>query len=322
MNDIVIKAEHLPESLPDLARFALVGRDKLAAVRAEISAIKKVGLAKDVLEQKKAEAQEIAELVTLSEVKIGAMLREIPKATPNNNPFHEFDTAVDFVKPKSETLKEIGIEQKTAERFQKMAEHETIVYEAIEEARRNDDIISRAAVLKKIADAEHKPHVAFNSGCNEWYTPADIIEAARRMMGGIDLDPASSEIANRVVKAAKYYTAETNGLDKEWGGNVWLNPPYSAELIECFAQKAVKETPNIRQMIILVNNATETKWFRALVGISSAICFPSSRVKFYLPDGKTGSPLQGQALLYVGANPSEFLAEFSAFGWGAALNGI
>ena len=322
MNDMIMTAGQLPDSLPDLARFALVGRDKLAAVRAEISAIKKVGLAKDVLEQKKAEAQDIAELVTLSEVKIGAMLKEIPKATPNNNPFHEFDTAVDFVKPKSETLKEIGIEQKTAERFQKMAEHENIVHEAIEEARRNDDIISRAAVLKKIADAEHKPHVAFNSGCNEWYTPADIIEAARRMMGGIDLDPASSDIANHVVKAAKYYTAEMNGLDKAWWGNVWLNPPYSADLIEAFTQKAVKESPNIRQMIILVNNATETKWFRALVGISSAICFPSSRVKFYLPDGKTGSPLQGQALLYVGANPSEFLAEFSAFGWGAALNGI
>lgn len=323
MNDVIMTAGQLPESLPDLARFALVGRDKLAAVRAEISAIKKVGLAKDVLEQKKAEAQEIAELVTLSEVKIGAMLREIPKATTNHKgAVLENRTGADFLKPKRQVIAEIGIKPDTAERFQKMAEHEDIVREAIAEAREHDDIVSRAAVLKKIADAEHKPHVAYNTGCNEWYTPADIIEAARRMMGGIDLDPASSDIANRVVKADKYYTAETNGIDKAWWGNVWLNPPYSAELIECFTQKAVKETPNIRQMIILVNNATETKWFRALVGISSAICFPSSRVKFYLPDGKTGSPLQGQALLYVGANPSEFLAEFSAFGWGAALNGI
>lgn len=322
MNDIITTTTQLPENLPDLARFALVGREKLTAVRAEINAIKKVGLAKEVLEQKKAEAQEIAELVTLSEVKIGAMLREIPKATPNNNSFHEFDTDVDFVKPKSETLKEIGIEQKTAERFQKMAEHEEIVHEAIEEARRNDDIVSRAAVLKKIADAEHKPHIAYNSGNNEWYTPADIIEAARRMMGGIDLDPASSDIANKVVKAGKYYTAETNGLDKEWFGNVWLNPPYAAELIEAFTNKATAEAPNIKQMIILVNNATETRWFRSLVGISSAICFPSSRVKFYLPNGKVGAPLQGQALLYVGADPSKFLAEFAAFGWGAVLNGV
>ena len=125
MNDIITTTTQLPENLPDLARFALVGREKLTAVRAEINAIKKVGLAKDVLEQKKAEAQEIAELVTLSEVKIGAMLREIPKATTNHKKADlENRTDADFLKPKREVIAEIGIKPDTAERFQKMAEHE------------------------------------------------------------------------------------------------------------------------------------------------------------------------------------------------------
>jgi hypothetical protein len=60
------------------------------------------------------------------------------------------------------------------------------------------------------------------TGNNEWYTPAKYIEAARAVLGSIDVDPASNNIAQRIVGAAKYYTKENSGLDKEWHGNVWL----------------------------------------------------------------------------------------------------
>lgn len=165
-------------------------------------------------------------------------------------------------------------------------------------------------------EQESKPHVAYNSGNNEWYTPSEYIEAARKVMGHIDLDPASSDIANEVVKAGTYYTAEDNGLTKLWFGNVWMNPPYSADLIGQFVDKLAADRKTYHQAIVLVNNATETKWFGTLVDISSAIVFPSSRVKFYMPDGKTGAPLQGQAIIYVGDSPDEFLCEFDKFGWG------
>ena len=166
-----------------------------------------------------------------------------------------------------------------------------------------------------VQDVVKRPHVSYNSGNNEWYTPADIIEAARETMGSIDLDPASSEIAQEVVKAKEYYTAETNGLDKKWHGNVWLNPPYASDLIGLFIDKLVSDMPNIEQAMILVNNATETEWFNKLIPNASAVCFPRSRVKFYMPDGRTGAPLQGQAILYYGKNRDAFIKNFAEKGW-------
>ena len=320
---IELRRTELPATMDDLAKFALIGRDKLQAVRAEIAAIEKVGLASEVLEQKRAEAQEIAELVTLSEVRMGEMLSEIPKASGGNhgNQYTGGKTRTDaeFGKPKSQVLKELHIGQDTAERYQQMAAHPEIVEQAIQEARENDDIVSRAAVLRKIKESK-KPHVAYNSGENEWYTPSEYIEAARGLMGSIDLDPASSDIANETVKASRYYTEEMDGLSLPWGGNVWMNPPYSSDKIGAFIDKLEEELPNIKSALVLVNNATETAWFVKLVGMSSAVCFPRGRIKFIDAQGRnSGAPLQGQAVLYIGLDTEAFCDTFSRFGWTAVI---
>lgn len=170
-----------------------------------------------------------------------------------------------------------------------------------------------------VLEVQKRPHVANNSGNNEWYTPHEYIEAARKAMGSIDTDPASNDIANKVVKAEKYYTIETDGLAHDWHGNVWMNPPYSSDLITKFIEKLKEQRGNYEQAIILVNNATETQWFYEIVKIASAVCFPKSRVKFYMPDGKTGAPLQGQAVLYVGDNYEKFISAFGGIGWTAKI---
>ena len=86
MNEITIVNEQLPSTIEDLSRFVLIGREKLVAVRAEIRAIDKVGLATEVRQQKLAEAQDIAEAVLDAETRIGELMAQVPKATKNNNP--------------------------------------------------------------------------------------------------------------------------------------------------------------------------------------------------------------------------------------------
>ena len=307
----------IPATIEDLSKFVLIGRDKLQAVRAEIAAIKKVGLASEVLEQKRAEAQEIAELVTLSEMRMGEMLSEIPKAQGQRNDLQLHPHGRD--KLKREVIADAGIARHAADEYQQMAAHPDIVEQAIAEARENDDIVSRASVLRKIKESK-KPHVSFNSGENEWYTPPEYIEAARSVMGSIDLDPATSDIANKTVQASHYYTAEMNGLEKPWFGNVWMNPPYSSDKIGAFVDKLVVERPNIDGAIVLVNNATETAWFIKLIDIASAVCFPRGRVKFIDTQGNSsGAPLQGQAVIYIGNSVDRFCDEFSRFGWLAVV---
>ena len=159
------------------------------------------------------------------------------------------------------------------------------------------------------------PYIAYNSGDNEWYTPKDYIERAIAVMGSIDLDPASTEVANTIVRATCFYTKEDDGLTTDWAGRVWMNPPYAADLIGKFVEKLLV-SPGVTEAIVLVNNATETKWFQSLAKRATAVCFPAGRVKFWHPEkaSKASVPLQGQAVLYVGHNARAFVAHFSDLG--------
>lgn len=158
-------------------------------------------------------------------------------------------------------------------------------------------------------------HVAHNSGENEWYTPSQYIEAARTVMGSIDVDPATSLLANETVKAETIYTAQDDGLTKEWYGNVWLNPPYAQPLIAQFSAAVVAKRADYAAACVLVNNATDTNWLQNMLGICDAACFLRGRVKFIDKHGDpSGAPLQGQVILYMGPDAKQFTGVFSVFG--------
>lgn len=154
------------------------------------------------------------------------------------------------------------------------------------------------------------------TGENEWYTPEQHIELARRVLGQIDIDPASNDHAQKTVKAATYYTAETNGLDKEWNGKVWMNPPYSQPIIVHFVEKIIAEYESGRceEAIMLTHNSTDTAWGNLLFKHADAMCFTKGRVKFESATGEKAATAMGQIFTYFGPNPERFRDVFKEVG--------
>lgn len=161
MKEITIAKSNLPTSIEDLSKFVLVGREKIIAVRAEIRAINKLGLAEEVRKQKLDEAQMISEAVLDAEVKIGSLTAQMPKATGGTPYKHSTtDSAVGSRnKTKYEAVEEIGFTPKQVEHFETLAKYPEIVEQAKAEARENDDIVSRTFVLEKIKQANRKADI-------------------------------------------------------------------------------------------------------------------------------------------------------------------
>ena len=148
MNELTTTQTYLPETIPDLKKFILIGREKLAAVRAEIRAIDKVGLAKEVHQQKLLEAQEIAEAVTDAEVRMGELLQETD--------FDKGGRPSDKTsRPQTTSLRDIGISKDQSAQFQLMARHPEDVEKAKAQAKERGEVLSRSAVLKEIG--KHAP---------------------------------------------------------------------------------------------------------------------------------------------------------------------
>jgi len=58
----------------------------------------------------------------------------------------------------------------------------------------------------------------------DWWTPLPIVEAARTVLGGIDLDPMSCAEVQERIRATAYFTKEDDCFTRPWHGAVLLNP--------------------------------------------------------------------------------------------------
>ncbi len=300
----------------DFERQAIAFPSRVEAALAEIETVEQ---AKDLLDKAVVMAQyaerlkagiEVSKPINAGVLKIKAKLGELmPRGKVGAGRGNKNPTPVEYFPPS------------TISAYRKLADHKDKLDQYIEET---DDVPTQTDFIK-FATGKYgtKTHTENNSKENEWYTPPKYIILARGVMGFIDLDPASSESAQETVNAEAYFTIADDGLEQDWRGCVWLNPPYSKDLIKRFAEKLVSEidAQHVTQAIVLVNNATETFWFQALAKSASAICFPSGRIQFIGKSGRKNSPLQGQAFLYFGSRVKRFTKLFANIGFVAQTNG-
>jgi hypothetical protein len=236
-----------------------------------------------------------AEIRVRAERKAGEMLRDKDsRAKPGQ--YQQESSPV--------TLAELNISKNESSQWQRLASvPEEVFEEKINKAKESDKPLFIREVLRK------KEVVPF-SGEYEWYTPHEYMELVRKVLRHIGLDPASNAVANEYVKAERFYTIEDNGLEQEWDGTVFCNPPYCMPEIEKFAEKFL----SCEEGIFLANNSTDTNWWQSLAK-QCLISFPSRRISFIAPDGKTRSqPLRGQCFFYKGGNEKGFKQVFSDIG--------
>jgi phage N-6-adenine-methyltransferase len=164
---------------------------------------------------------------------------------------------------------------------------------------------------------DHRLVVTKYTGEVEWHTPAQWVEAARRVLGAIDLDPASSDRAQETVAAKRHFTKEMDGLARPWAGRVWLNPPYAAGLVDRFVGKLVEHVRagDVAAAVLLTDNRTETEWFHRAAGACQRICLKRGRISFVRPDGAgADASTSGSVFFYFGGHPDVFDDVFGPFG--------
>lgn len=169
----------------------------------------------------------------------------------------------------------------------------------------------------------------------EWYTPSAYVESARYAMGGIDLDPASHEEANRTVRAARFFTAEDDGLKQPWSGRVFVNPPgglvgdFWIAFVNAFLAGHIEQGVWIGYSLEQLQ--TLQRVGAARTPLDFTMCVTASRIAFVENEAKRAervakliaagkkpnkhsSPSHSNYITYVGPYPSAFAHYFTDFG--------
>ena len=160
---------------------------------------------------------------------------------------------------------------------------------------------------------------------DSWRTPENIVEASRKVLGGIGFDPASSAEANKIIRADNYMDYLEDSLITSWpiGQSIYLNPPggklKGKSLVRLFWRRLMEYrasgslTHGIFAMFSI--GGLQTTQGEDVAAIEFPICIPRKRIRWVDPTGeKRRSPPHSNAFVYVPGSvdkTSLFMSVFS-----------
>ena len=179
-----------------------------------------------------------------------------------------------------------------------------------------EDLENAANVLPATPnDKTSRSAATLTSGSYEWYTPGDIVERVRRVLGGrIFLDPCSCAEANKVIQADWFFSKEDDGLSFDWEGDtVFMNPPYGDEIGKWVEKLvAAAEAHAVGPAVALLPNRTDTAWFKRLRDYPR--CHIDGRLKFWGPDDKGNAATFPSVVIALNCDLSDFAKSFEDLG--------
>ena len=213
MNELITRNTQLPDTLEDLTQFVLVGKSKLNAYMLKLRTVNRLTTAQEIRNQTLEETQELANALIAAEQRIGELLLAIPKATPNNNPFHENPDDGKLVKSKSETIKEMGYGKNEAAAYQQMAKNPDIVRKVIEDATAAGEVVTKSAVMKQIQKAKEEARAEAQAEINR--LKADNRTLANRSKPETKIVEVEPEDYQQMKSKARSYDSEVARLNNK-----------------------------------------------------------------------------------------------------------
>lgn len=281
MESLVRYKENLPfnNNVEDIAVFALFNREKLNSVRAEIRAMDKLQLAEEVRNQKKEEAQLLAEALLDAEVRLGELFQQLPKAqgfaSDKSNIYNTGQKSTELI-DNDESDDDIGVDSKNKSNIYNTSQQ---CYELVD----NDKNASNKGVTSK-TKKEITQEMGFDKmTVSRFETLAknkDLVEQVKQEARENDDVPTRTQVLS-LAKARKQMQEQKEEQFKEFCDRSEKGKKLYGKLIDCLGFINRLDSEDIHNCMINLDDTMANDMLERLKSLKIQVALLEQETKKY-----------------------------------------